>query len=144
MYIRGFAKAEPTALFTKAECPISPCIAVCEVVEILLESACAGFDAALMPACRGGYLLAYGPLRTGGRNDSHANVPAPQITIDYWKLRPPAFLRDFSVVVRADAAVQRDVNHQFAEELRVKVGLASGLIHLSRHEAHGQRLCTDM
>ncbi len=45
-----------------------------------------------------------------------ANVKAPQIAIDYWKLPANATLRDVVLVVRADEAGHRDVNHQFANE----------------------------
>ncbi|HEX6979057.1 MAG TPA: alternative oxidase [Alphaproteobacteria bacterium] len=47
----------------------------------------------------------------------HANVPAPQIAVDYWKLPPNATLRDVVIAVRADEANHRDVNHAFANEL---------------------------
>ncbi|KAJ6373638.1 hypothetical protein OIU78_029339 [Salix suchowensis] len=39
------------------------------------------------------------------------NVPAPSIAIDYWRLPPTATLRDVVLVVRADEAHHRDVNH---------------------------------
>jgi len=47
----------------------------------------------------------------------HANVPAPQIAIDYWKLPETATLRDVILVVREDEAGHRDVNHEFANTL---------------------------
>jgi ubiquinol oxidase len=47
----------------------------------------------------------------------HANVPAPQVAIDYWKLGPNARLREVVLAVRADEANHRDVNHGFADEL---------------------------
>lgn len=47
-----------------------------------------------------------------------ANVPAPQIAIDYWKLPLNARLRDVVLAVRADEAEHRDVNHGYAERLR--------------------------
>ena len=47
----------------------------------------------------------------------HANVPAPQIAIDYWKLPANARLRDVVLAVRADEAGHRDVNHDFANQL---------------------------
>ena len=47
----------------------------------------------------------------------HANVPAPQIAIDYRKLAPNARLRDVELAVRVDEASHRDVNHGFADEL---------------------------
>eukprot|EP00271_Cylindrocystis_brebissonii_P018445 TRINITY_DN5221_c0_g1_i1.p1 TRINITY_DN5221_c0_g1~~TRINITY_DN5221_c0_g1_i1.p1 ORF type:complete len:401 (-),score=94.83 TRINITY_DN5221_c0_g1_i1:1646-2848(-) len=39
------------------------------------------------------------------------NVPAPAIAIDYWRLPKDAKLRDVVLVVRADEAHHRDVNH---------------------------------
>jgi ubiquinol oxidase len=48
------------------------------------------------------------------------NVPAPQIAIDYWKLPASATLRDVIIVVRADEAEHRDVNHNFANILDKK------------------------
>ncbi len=46
-----------------------------------------------------------------------ADVPAPQIARDYWKLPAGATLRDVVLAVRADEAGHRDRNHQFADEL---------------------------
>lgn len=45
------------------------------------------------------------------------NIPAPAIAIHYWKLPADATLRDVVLVVRADEAHHRDVNHGFASEL---------------------------
>lgn len=45
------------------------------------------------------------------------NVPAPEIARRYWKLPADATLRDVILVVRADEAHHRDVNHGFASEL---------------------------
>jgi ubiquinol oxidase len=45
-----------------------------------------------------------------------ANVSAPQIAIDYWKLEPSATLRDVVIAVRNDEAHHRDTNHQFASD----------------------------
>ena len=45
------------------------------------------------------------------------NVPAPAIARHYWKLPDDATLRDVVLVVRADEAHHRDVNHGFADEL---------------------------
>ena len=47
----------------------------------------------------------------------HPNPPAPQVALDYWKLRPGATLRDVVVLVREDEAGHRDVNHGFADRL---------------------------
>ena len=46
-----------------------------------------------------------------------ANVPAPEIAKRYWGLADDATLRDVVLVVRADEAHHRDVNHSFANEL---------------------------
>ena len=46
-----------------------------------------------------------------------ANVPAPAIALHYWQLPADATLRDVVLVVRADEAHHRDVNHGFACEL---------------------------
>jgi ubiquinol oxidase len=46
-----------------------------------------------------------------------ANVPAPAIAKRYWGLPEGATLRDVVLVVRADEAHHRDVNHGFADEL---------------------------
>ena len=45
------------------------------------------------------------------------NVPAPEIAKRYWGLSDDATLRDVVLVVRADEAHHRDVNHGFANEL---------------------------
>jgi len=45
------------------------------------------------------------------------NVPAPAIARHYWKLPDDATLRDVVLVVRADEAHHRDVNHGFANAL---------------------------
>ena len=45
------------------------------------------------------------------------NVAAPAIAVHYWKLPADATLRDVILVVRADEAHHRDVNHGFASEL---------------------------
>ena len=45
------------------------------------------------------------------------NVAAPAIARHYWKLPDDATLRDVILVVRADEAHHRDVNHGFASKL---------------------------
>ncbi|WP_426020658.1 alternative oxidase [Brevundimonas sp. DWR2-3-1b1] len=45
------------------------------------------------------------------------NVPAPAIAKHYWKMAPDATLRDVVLLVRADEAHHRDVNHGFASSL---------------------------
>ncbi|GAB2296018.1 Alternative oxidase, mitochondrial precursor [Dionaea muscipula] len=44
------------------------------------------------------------------------NLPAPAIAVDYWQLPPGSTLRDVVMVVRADEAHHRDVNH-FASDI---------------------------
>ncbi|KAA8545606.1 hypothetical protein F0562_020390 [Nyssa sinensis] len=44
------------------------------------------------------------------------NVPAPAIAIDYWRLPKDATLKDVIIVIRADEAHHRDVNH-FASDI---------------------------
>jgi len=44
-------------------------------------------------------------------------VRRPEVAIDSWKLAPGSLLRDVIVVIRADEARHRDVNHLFADEL---------------------------
>ena len=41
--------------------------------------------------------------------------PAPKIAIDYWHMRPDATIRDLMLVVRADEATHRDVNHTLSD-----------------------------
>ncbi len=45
------------------------------------------------------------------------NVPAPATARHYWKMPDDATLRDVVLLVRADEAHHRDVNHGFADEL---------------------------
>ena len=45
------------------------------------------------------------------------NVAAPAIAKHYWKLPDTATLRDVVLIVRADEAHHRDVNHGFASTL---------------------------
>ncbi|KAM7280863.1 hypothetical protein ACFE04_007997 [Oxalis oulophora] len=49
-------------------------------------------------------------------NGKIVNVPAPAISIDYWKLPKDATLKDVITVIRADEAHHRDVNH-FASDV---------------------------
>ena len=46
-----------------------------------------------------------------------ANVAAPAIAQHYWQLPADATLRDVVLVIRADEAHHRDVNHALADEL---------------------------
>eukprot|EP00252_Welwitschia_mirabilis_P003652 TRINITY_DN13713_c0_g2_i1.p1 TRINITY_DN13713_c0_g2~~TRINITY_DN13713_c0_g2_i1.p1 ORF type:complete len:144 (-),score=25.35 TRINITY_DN13713_c0_g2_i1:20-397(-) len=49
-------------------------------------------------------------------NGNIPNVPAPAIAIDYWRMPKDATLRDVVMIVRADEAHHRDVNH-FASDI---------------------------
>jgi ubiquinol oxidase len=62
-------------------------------------------------------VYSYTEYLAGVDDGSYANLAAPQIAIDYWKLAPNALLRDVILVVRADESLHRDVNHRFADEL---------------------------
>lgn len=62
-------------------------------------------------------VYSYTEYLAGVDNGTYKNVPAPQIAIDYWNLKPGATLRDVILVVRDDEAGHRDVNHHFADEL---------------------------
>ncbi len=61
------------------------------------------------------------------------NVPAPAIARHYWKLPENATLRDVVLVVRADEAHHRDVNHAFANQLG---GLAAAERPVSPYPEH--------
>ncbi|KAK4271258.1 hypothetical protein QN277_019975 [Acacia crassicarpa] len=50
-------------------------------------------------------------------NGKVENVPAPAIAIDYWRLPKDATVKDVIVVIRADEAHHRDVNH-FASDIQ--------------------------
>ena len=45
------------------------------------------------------------------------NVPAPAIAIHYWKMAPDATLCDVVLLVRADEAHHRDINHGYSSKL---------------------------
>jgi len=62
-------------------------------------------------------VTSYTEYLAGVDNGTYANVPAPKIAIEYWKLAPDARLRDVIIAVRADEAHHRDVNHAFADQL---------------------------
>ena len=62
-------------------------------------------------------VYSYTEYLAGVDDGSYANVPAPEVAIDYWNLSADACLRDVIIVVRADEAQHRDVNHEFADRL---------------------------
>lgn len=59
----------------------------------------------------------YTEYLAGVDDGTHANVPAPRIAIDYWKLAPDARLHDVIIAVRADEVRHREVNHELADVL---------------------------
>jgi ubiquinol oxidase len=63
------------------------------------------------------------------------NVPAPEIAKRYWKLPDTATLRDVVLVVRADEAHHRDVNHGFACELAGRAVDAAKIAPYPEHAA---------
>jgi ubiquinol oxidase len=67
-----------------------------------------------------------------------ANVAAPEIARRYWKLPATACLRDVVLVVRADEAHHRDVNHAFSNELQ---GVAIDAEGLAPYPAHDESVC---
>jgi ubiquinol oxidase len=62
-------------------------------------------------------VYSYTEYLAGVDDGSYANVPAPAIAIEYWKLAPDARLRDVIIAVRADEMHHRDINHAFADRL---------------------------
>ena len=62
-------------------------------------------------------VYSYTEYLAGVDSGTYANVAAPKIAIEYWKLAPDARLRDVIIAIRADEAHHRDVNHQFANTL---------------------------
>jgi len=69
-------------------------------------------------------VVSYTEYLAGVDSGKYPNVPAPQIAIDYWKLAPDARLRDVILVIRADEAGHRDVNHLFANEIESRARTA--------------------
>jgi len=63
--------------------------------------------------------------RTLSHGPGQPGTPAPAIAKRYWGLSDEATLRDVVLVVRADEAHHRDVNHSFANEI---AGLPAGNI----------------
>lgn len=62
-------------------------------------------------------VYSYTEYLAGVDDGTYANVPAPKVALDYWKLPADARLRDVILVVRTDEADHRDLNHRFADEL---------------------------
>ncbi len=65
------------------------------------------------------------------------NVPAPAIARHYWKMSAEATLRDVILLVRADEAHHRDINHGFASQL---AGELPDSRAAARYPAHADKL----
>lgn len=65
------------------------------------------------------------------------NVPAPAIAKHYWKLPDDATLRDVVLLVRADEAHHRDINHGFASKL---AGLPVNQLHTAPYPPHADEI----
>ena len=68
------------------------------------------------------------------------NVPAPAIAKHYWKLSDDATLRDVVLVVRADEAHHRDINHGFASKL---AGEPADHEHAAPYPQHADKIRLD-
>ena len=65
------------------------------------------------------------------------NVSAPAIAKHYWKLPGDATLRDVVLLVRADEAHHRDINHGFASKL---AGLPVDQLHTAPYPPHADEI----
>jgi len=69
------------------------------------------------------------------------NIAAPAIARQYWQLPADATLRDVVLVVRADEAHHRDVNHRFASKL---AGEPVDHAHAAPYPQHADRTRLDV
>jgi ubiquinol oxidase len=65
------------------------------------------------------------------------NVPAPEIALRYWKMPADSSLRDVVLLVRADEAHHRDVNHGFSNELK---GVSDRLSVIAPYPEHATEI----
>jgi ubiquinol oxidase len=68
------------------------------------------------------------------------NVPAPAIAKHYWKMADDATLRDVVLVVRADEAHHRDINHGYASTL---AGEPAGPKNIAPYPEHAVEIRVD-
>ncbi len=68
------------------------------------------------------------------------DVAAPALARHYWKLADDATLRDIIVVVRADEAHHRDINHGFASKL---AGEPVDVEHAAPYPRHADKIRMD-
>ena len=69
------------------------------------------------------------------------NVPAPAISKHYWKMPAGATLRDVILIVRADEAHHRDINHGFSSKL---AGLPVDYAQAAPYPQHADSLKLDV
>ncbi len=69
------------------------------------------------------------------------NVPAPAIAKHYWKMPADATLRDVILIVRADEAHHRDINHGFSSKL---AGLPVDYAQAAPYPQHADSLKLDV
>ena len=69
------------------------------------------------------------------------NVAAPAIAKHYWKMAGAATLRDVILIVRADEAHHRDINHGFSSKL---AGLPVDTEHAAPYPQHADSLRLDV
>ncbi len=65
------------------------------------------------------------------------NVAAPAIAKHYWKMPPDATLRDVILLVRADEAHHRDINHGFSSRL---AGEPLSAVHIAPYPEHADEI----
>ena len=65
------------------------------------------------------------------------NIPAPALAKHYWKMPADATLRDVILIVRADEAHHRDINHGFSSKL---AGLPINIKHVAPYPQHADSL----
>ena len=68
------------------------------------------------------------------------NVPAPAIAKHYWNMASDATLRDVILIVRADEAHHRDINHGFSSKL---AGLPVDHVQAAPYPQHADSLRLD-
>lgn len=72
-------------------------------------------------------VISYTQYLTEIEEGRHANLPAPQLAIEYWQLSSEARLRDVVLAVRADEEHHRRVNHGLADLLTSRASTQTAL-----------------
>ena len=68
------------------------------------------------------------------------NVAAPPMALQYWNMPANATLRDLVLVVRADEAHHRDINHGFANTLD---GVPPDKLKPAPYPTHANDTCSE-